>query len=208
MANKKLKSPQSSQGKAREAQSVEKPAATDRDGQRTHANKPLVKRYKMIGSALLLAAFGIQMSQSKAASHDTEQLQAAELDARSHLKSLGYENLYYAEKLATGRENPADLYGAAANRTVGATAVMAVSDQPDETKKAYIRALQAAAAKVTDLDSFNAFMATLRAKQNESASANLTSLTDISNRAERLWWFYIVLYIAGSACVLRSQYLE
>lgn len=166
------------------------------------------KRYKVIGSALLLTAFAIQMHQTKASAHETEQMQAAELDSRCHVKSLGYENLFYAEKAAIGQEDPTNLYGAAEERALGNIVMMVTSDLPTSAKTAYVRDIKRAAGAVHDLESFNAFMKALKDRQEQIGYSEVDDLINIGKKAQALWWTYIVLYTIGSCCVLRSQYLE
>jgi hypothetical protein len=80
-----------------------------------------VKRFKVFGSALLLVSFGMQMYKSRAGASETAKTQAAELDGRAAIKALGYESLYYSEKVATGQEDGFQLYAATMERSVGET---------------------------------------------------------------------------------------
>jgi hypothetical protein len=161
-----------------------------------------------LGSALLLIAFGMQMYQSKAAARETMKIQAAELDGRQHLKALGYENLYFSIKAATGQEDTFNLHAAAQERAVGRISMVATSDEPKEVKASRIRDINAAAKDVHDLESFNDFMRFLKKQLDAAGASELDSLLGAGDRAQVLWWIYISLYIIGSLSLLRSQYLE
>jgi hypothetical protein len=166
------------------------------------------KRYKVTGSALLLIAFGIQMYQSKASARETMKIQAAELDGRQHLKALGYENLYFSVKAATGQEEQFNLYAAAQQRAVGRISMVATSDEPQEVKASRIRDINTAAKGVHDLASFNDFMRSLQKQLDTARSSELDALLEAGNSARVLWRIYISLYGIGSLSLLRSQYLE
>jgi hypothetical protein len=166
------------------------------------------KRFKVIGSALLLIAFGTQMYQTKAATRESVKTQANQLDGRQHMKALEYTNLYFAEKAATGKEDPARLNDAAMEFAVGRIAMVTVSDVPHAEKVERIHKITDAAKNVNDLDGFNAFVRVLTSELDKANSSELDAYIKVANFADRLWWVYIFVYAAGSLCLLRSQYLE
>lgn len=164
--------------------------------------------WKIAGSALLLVAFGLQMDQSRSAASKTEKIQSAELDARSHIKSLGYENLYYSELAATGEVTPFYLQGTAEERIVGRAAMMATSGVAKDKILDEIETLHRASRNVKDLDSFRRFFGVLQDHVDSMNPSELNDLIDVATRARMLWRIYIAMYALGSCCVLWSQYLE
>ena len=166
------------------------------------------KRYKIFGTALLLIAFGMQMYQVSMKEREAAQEAAAELDARKHTQALGYENLYFNIKAATGQDDPANLQGAAMERAVGRASMIVTSDLSSDVKVSRSNELMLAASQVHDLDSFNTFMNSLQQNISATNQATLDSLMEAGRWAKILWWVYICLYVIGSASVLWSQYLE
>jgi hypothetical protein len=166
------------------------------------------KRFKVAGSALLLVAFAMQAYQTKVSARENVKMQANELDGRQHMKALGYENLYFAEKAATAKEDNFSLYGAAMEMAVGRNAMVTVSDEPHDVKQERIDKLTEAVQNVKDLESFNAFTQILKSEQGGAHPSELNAYIAAGKLADRLWWIYICVYFVGSVCLLRSQYLE
>ena len=166
------------------------------------------KKFKVTGSALLLTAFAMQMYQTRAAARETMKMGAAELDGRQHMKALGYENLYFTIKAATGQDDPANLRFAAFERAVGRSVLAVTSDEPKEVKLARSNKIMLLAGNVHDLDSFNEFMRTLQTEVDTAKSSETGALIRAGEVADWLWWIYVVFYAIGSVLLLRSQYVE
>jgi hypothetical protein len=166
------------------------------------------KKFKVTGSAFLLIAFATQMYQVRASSREAMKMGAAELDGRQHIKALGYENLYFTIRAATGQEDPANLRFAAMERAVGRTVMSVTSDESEDVKLARSNSIMLAARGVSDLNSFNEFMRTLQTEVDTANTSELDSLIRAGNVAAWLWRIYIAFYVIGSILLLRSQYLE
>jgi hypothetical protein len=166
------------------------------------------KKFKVTGSAFLLIAFATQMYQFRASSLEAMKMGAAELDGRQHIKALGYENLYFTIKAATGQEDPANLRFAALERALGRTVMSVTSDESKNVKLARSNKIMLAARGVSDLNGFNEFMRTLQTEVDTANTSELDSLIRAGDVADSLWWIYVALYAIGSVLLLRSQYLE
>jgi len=150
----------------------------------------------------------MQMNQTRNEAEEQRKVQMAAIDARSHIKALGYENLYFSQKTAMGVYDPFNLYAAAQQRADGHMAMEVGIEKDKTTMQNSIHDVFASANAVKDLDSFNSFMRLLKAEQDEDQQSELKYLQKVGHRATVFGWLYLSLYVLGSLSLILSQYLE
>ena len=190
-------------GIADNAQDSVKPS--EKNGQRKRAH---AKWLKVIGTGLLLLAFGAQMYQTKVAATEADRMAAAEMDGRSQIKALSYENLYFAEKIATGLEDTESLRGAALNKMIGRFGMIATSDAASDVKQRRMNEVRKEANLVKDLDTFNSFMQFLNQQIGQAHPDEVRGLVQAGQIANEWWKAYIATYIVGSLFLLLGQCIE
>ena len=169
--------------------------------------KKLAKRMKLAGAALLLTAFGMQMRQNQQTGLEAERLTAAQVDARAHIKALGYENLYYSVKNA-GKDEPEYLHLAAYNYYVGRKIMMETSPGDKDKTESDLDAFKRQADAVHDVASFQQFIGADNDLTSNMSATVESGFTDTYNAASRFGACYLVLYAIGSLLALIGQALE
>jgi hypothetical protein len=171
------------------------------------SKKKWSKWLKFSGAALLLTAFGMQMRQNQTLSKEAERIQAAEVDARSHIKALEYENLYYSLK-ANGIDNPDYLRFAAMNYRIGRASMMYTSPGDKSTIVSEIKELDRTVAAVHDLPSFQKFILADNMLTSETRQTDIAGLVDADHAASRFGMLYLMLYATGSVLALVGQAID
>ncbi|WP_263378453.1 hypothetical protein [Granulicella paludicola] len=147
------------------------------------------------------------MYQNHESALETERTQAAELSSRTHMKALGYENLYYASQ-GQGGNSGYYLHLAAEQLYQGRVGMMATSPQDKKSVTETLGKLRSIASNVSDLPSFNAFMDQYNKVVEDASGIEVNGLIDAGHSATHFFWFYLSLYVIGTVLALVGQAIE